>query len=131
MKLPGGWFYVHSTTRLTFEEKLFLETFFSWPKISPEDEISSNGEVNNILFDPLRKAFLSHVYIITLLQIVLIQNIRFRAAFQQKKITHQENTILGIKCVLRYSCWKSLKVFRLKAAILGLWFVNLVMFNCS
>ena len=26
---------------------------------------------------------------------------------------------------------KSLKVFRLKAAILGLWFVNLVMFNCS
>ena len=76
---------MHCTTRLTFEEKLFLETFFSWPKISPEDEKSSNGEVNNILFDPLRKAFLSHVYIITLLQIVLIQNVRFRAAFQQEK----------------------------------------------
>ena len=76
---------MHCTTRLTFEEKLFLETFFSWPKISPEDEISSNGDVNNILLDRLRKAFLSHVYIITLLQIVLIQNIRFRAAFQQEK----------------------------------------------
>ena len=29
------------------------------------------------------------------------------------------------------SLWKSLKVFRLKAAILGLWFVKSMMFNCG